>query len=114
MRFGLSFVILIVTSGPSFADQNTANAFMDGNQLYSVCEIGPTPVCAGYLEGVFDSMAHGDTIYGWRLCTPEGNINYQQIKDIAINYLRNHANIRHYKAVSLIAEAFASAFPCSH
>jgi Rap1a immunity proteins len=85
--------------------------FFSGNELLdNYCTpVGDT--CRGYIAGVADALNLGNALAGQRACWPKG-VSVQQLTDIAVTYLRAHANRRHYSAVSQVAAAIAEAFPC--
>jgi hypothetical protein len=60
--------------------------------------------------GVADAMQE-DTVWGRRACLPEVSVA-GQARDVAVRYLTDHPESRHYTAASLVAEALEEAFPC--
>ena len=92
----------------------TISSYMgDGNDILILCTAPQaTKGCVAYLAGVVNSMAGGNSVGGHRACIPKEVVT-GQIVDIAVNYLRSHANERHTMAAHLIAAAMAEAFPCS-
>ena len=89
-------------------------AFESGDQLLAKCDQS-ADFCMGFIEATADAMnaAHssGGTVGGWTACIPAGAVS-DQVRDIAMTYLRNHPEQRHASAASLIASALANAFPC--
>jgi hypothetical protein len=53
--------------------------------------------------------AVGDQLVG--NCIPN-TATYSQLKDVALNYMREHPEIRHESARSLIWTSYIEAFPC--
>jgi hypothetical protein len=90
-------------------------AFVTGNELHSQCT-GSTDeqlICAGYIVGVADGAnTTADTLDRRFLCLPV-EVTRGQIKDIAVAYIGDHPEKRHFSAGSLILTALMTAFPCS-
>jgi hypothetical protein len=83
--------------------------YVTGNELYRWCNSRDTDACLAYLEGVVDGLSAKQ---GLRLiCVPKGVINIQ-LKDVAVNALRQHPEKRHMLAGYLMVEALSLAFPC--
>ena len=91
--------------------QNADTVAVSGNELYSRCIHGPsTPqyvACLAYVEGTVDALSVDKTI-----CLPESHVTTGQVKDIIVNYLRDHPQNRHNSASLLAAIALNEAFPC--
>jgi hypothetical protein len=90
--------------------------FMSGNDLFDACGSPQRAlVCFGYIEGIADAMQStrnaGGSLAGVRACLPE-DATLGQLKDIVINFLRDHPETRHFTALSITAYAFSAAFPC--
>ena len=93
-----------------------------GNDLYSLCTNrgGPeTYACIAWFS------AHRNTVYyvdqvlkvlGTQgptkpFCIPQ-NVTTGQVKDVAVNYLRDNPETRHRDAVLLVGAALLRAWPC--
>jgi hypothetical protein len=94
----------------------TVNAFHTGNQLMIYCSRSPSDdqsACFGYLSGVADTLAGHDRVLGLPpACIPAG-VTHEQLRDIVMAYLQQHANIRHQGASYLTTLALTTAFPCA-
>ena len=53
-----------------------------------------------------------NTLNGWTACVPPNQVTREQVKDIAVQFLVKHPELRHLTAVSLVASALHEAFPC--
>jgi hypothetical protein len=89
-------------------------AFKNGNLLKGDCDSKVSfsnGLCDGYIVGVADTMAGGDTINGFRACFPS-DVTAKQVLDVARQYLDQNPAQRHSTAVGLLAKALEEAFPC--
>jgi hypothetical protein len=88
----------------------TVAAFLNSNQLYDECIVGPGTVddaaCYSYVIGVADALLHTNTI-----CVPDG-VTIERAKDVVIKYLRDNPDKRQYTAASNVTVALTYAFPC--
>jgi len=83
---------------------------MDGNRLLEVClnranldsHFGD---CLGYTSGV------ADTAQSVTICLPQ-NARRGQVRDIVINYLREHPERRTLSSHVLVQEALVRVWPC--
>ena len=114
MRFALPAAALGVTLFVGRAGAQGVPAFESGDRLLAKCDQS-ADFCFGFVEAIADAMnaarSSGGTVGGWTACIPSGTAN-DQVRDIAMTYLRNHPEQRHASAASLIASALANAFPC--
>src|SRR6516162_6484215 len=112
MRFVLPAAAIALLVGR--AEAQGVVAFESGDQLLAKCDRS-ADFCIGFVEAIADAMnaarSSGGTIGGWTACIPSGAMS-DQVRDIAMTYLRNHPEQRHASATSLIANALANAFPC--
>lgn len=92
--------------------------FYDGNRLYSALSYDTTRDSTinsenvgllreyiqayGYILGVFDALS-GSFSYGKQ--------TNEQLKDVVLNYLREHPEQRRLNAASLVGQAYKEAFP---
>ncbi len=90
---------------------------LTGNEIYSMCKVGPINelnehlVCAGYLTAVSDMLANRNVVNGFVACIPN-TLGNGQGKDVVVKWLRDNPQVRHYPALSLVAQAWSEAFPC--
>jgi hypothetical protein len=99
--------------------QPVVGYFKTGNDLFADCRPSANffaqGACMGLILGVADVMSGaredgGAVAGGWRACLPR--IIGQQARDVAVGFLTRHPEVRHKAAWSLVARAFAEAFPC--
>jgi hypothetical protein len=78
-----------------------ANAvFVSGNDLLTNCqsEIAVDRMyCLAYIAGIFD-VIESNTINGFRACIPSNGVTSDQVRDIAVRFLREHPEKRHLGA----------------
>ena len=114
MRCVLPTTVLAVVLLVGRAEAQGVPAFESGDRLLAKCDQS-ADFCFGFVEAIADAMnaarSSGGTVGGWTACIPSGTAN-DQVRDIAMTYLRNHPEQRHASAASLIASALANAFPC--
>jgi hypothetical protein len=93
--------------------------FTSGNQLWDACqgEEAKDPIkatfCVSYIVGAgetFQALQVTKTVSFY--CVP-GNVQNGQMIDVVKLYLRDHPEIRHYSAPTLIMLAFKEKFPCN-
>lgn len=126
-------LILLAMSLASNAAEGEA-AVVNGNMLFTVCE-NPSDVtqsfCSGYVIGLLEGtkfgafMSYGSTngnigdeaasnayvefVLGF--CIPE-DVEYGQILDVFVKYLRENPETRHLSARSLFVRSMSSTFVC--
>jgi len=92
-----------------------ATAFFDGDRLLARCERNE-PACYAYVAGVADLLAtataYGTALVGLSVCIPS-DVTIQQTAEIAINFLKSHAEERRDGAAGLVAVSLQEAFPCT-
>ena len=132
-QFGTTVLILLAMSLASNAAEGELGV-VDGNMLFSVCE-NPSNVtqsfCSGYVIGLVEGtkfgafMSHGTTNENhgdeaaWNayvevalgFCIPE-NVEYVQLRDVFVKYLKENPEIRHLSARSLFVSSMSSTFVC--
>jgi hypothetical protein len=113
MRYKLLLGLTIMASATATTAAQAITSYIgDGNDILMVCTTPQSAIgCVAYLAGVADAMAGGNSVGGRRACISK-EVVAGQLVDIAVNYLRSHANGRHVMAVRLIAAAMAETFPC--
>jgi hypothetical protein len=124
MRF-LKFSLAMALCG-SFAFPVTAVSaakFDTGNELYATCTgtVDNEIQCLAFLEGYHTGVTVAAlelgrlaSIPAERLqlyCMPQG-VTLGQSKDVVVNFLRDHAQVRHLPANALVLNALELAFPC--
>jgi hypothetical protein len=92
----------------------------DGNGLLQLCAAdnqGEALLCTGYIGGVVDGFRvypPGDnckSVAASFYCVPE-SVTQGQIKDVIVDYLKNHPATRHDPSLGLIVSALKAAWPC--
>ncbi len=124
-------IMLMPVAGVVFAQDDQV---LTGNDFYDACNSDSEvqqAFCVGYLIGVQEgrkfgtfmvmkqAAAEGDTaaeidVVGDQIvgnCVPK-EVEYGQLKEIALNYMREHPEMRHESARSLIWSSYVEAFPC--
>jgi Rap1a immunity proteins len=112
MRLGISIAVAALLFSLSVqADE----AFYSGNQILSMCESQSAfdyGRCLGYVLAVSDIMGMTMENTGWvKNCQPPG-VTSDQLKDVVVQYLRNHPADHHYAAPGPVLMALSQAFPC--
>jgi hypothetical protein len=106
----------ILMSTPASGGTGTGGYVTTGSDLLEFCTSTDWQMqmyCLAYVQGVGDTMAGGEPVNGFiSACIPAG-VSTGQEKEIAVSYLRAHANIRQNNGAALVAAALAGAFPCS-
>jgi len=87
---------------------NDHTGWYDGNQLYRWCTGGDRSGCLGYVTGVASVESALNAI---AVCFPQA-VTADQLRDVAIAYLRNNPAKRHESALVNVSSAFLEAFPC--
>lgn len=90
--------------------------FQNGNELYADCTEEPVSFnrghCLGYVVGIADVLQHpGSRVGDFATCLAKG-VTEGQVRDVALQFLTQHPELRHYAAAYLVARALAEAFPC--
>jgi len=121
MRVKLFFVMAVALLWSASVFSETIGGFVVGNGLFSVCSDGDERAkayCKGYVAGVADTISqvnalkeNGSAIPS--TCIPQGEkVTQDQIRDVAVQYLTAHPEIRHVAAAGLTLLALQAAFPC--
>lgn len=111
MRSLYSIVAATILSGFSFsclAEDNDGNKLYDEYKHYSSeGDVSfSTGLYIGYVKGVAE--AGGDVMF----CIPKG-VQFGQIMDIVGQYLEQHPERRHMRALYIVTIALDKAFPCA-
>jgi hypothetical protein len=112
-----------LTANAQDANNNSlVRSFWNGNQMYEFCSKSDDDTangqirltaCNGYIAGVVDTYFANETVQGhWCLFTLPKAVTLKQLHDVVTNYLREHAEIRHYSAYSVVVMALQAGFPC--
>jgi hypothetical protein len=90
-----------------------AEYFETGATLLAKCKSGydGAVVCLGYITGVADSLAAGNTVNHFTACMPK-IITAGKLQDDVVVYLEKNGDNGHFAAVGLVAAALAHAYPC--
>ena len=120
----------LIVAGLALLPTAAAAGGYDGNQLLAFCERDKEFVY-GYVTATIDQAANDATIVNTSqpftsiiknegqtlgrliqsFCIPEDAM-VKQVSDIVCNYVRDHAEKRHYVAASLTVLALKAAWPC--
>ena len=110
--FLVAAVVLVLVSAqtePTWGRHATTS----GNVLKGACgskNKHDQGICLGFAIAI--AAVVGDEPYlGWRACIPEG-VMRAQVRDVMVKHLDDHPEKLHHNADSLVARAFAEAFPC--
>ena len=85
--------------------------FDTGNSLLRSCMSENLNLCLGYTSAISDAMGDGGIVRGRIACIPVG-VTRGQVEDVAVQFLKQHPEKRHFAADSLVAQALSKAFPC--
>jgi hypothetical protein len=116
----LSHLMVFLTATYSAAEAE----FETGNTLYAQCSVregDPTyymkdAACLQYVVGIIDMIELQQQMSdasGKRAprCVPAG-VTKGQVRDIAVQYITNNPDERHYEAAALVWNGLIAAFPC--
>lgn len=116
------FLLILVTPNFCAAQQppprppQEAFSFANGNKLLQFCESKDSSDgmwCVGYISAAA-SAAQSEWLLrdsGVRICLPQ-TVNLKQLIDMAVKYLNDHPERRHYDAFALVVASWSS-FTCS-
>ena len=108
LTLGLTAMLLPAGAGQA------AWVYYSGNDLWKACNDGTAwgnAICVGFILGVADAQEISNGIATLRACKPDG-IAGTQVKDIAVQFMQNNPQTRHYPAATLVAQSLSVAFPC--
>lgn len=86
-----------------------------GNDLLRVCSETDTSSvveCATYLKGAFEGAQAATALTSTCLFDLPAGIELSQVRDVALQGLRDHPTVRHHSAALLTVGALAAAWPC--
>ena len=112
MRFLAGMVgaaALAVVGHPSIAQDTAVDLFIDGNDLYRICQAARLTSCAAYIVGVADTLAIFEGVE-----TPPcfESAQIRQLADTVVIWLGANPSQRHLPAASIVNIALREAFPC--
>ena len=93
------------------------SAHASGTNLYAWCLSAARAekrLCNGYILGIADAMEESKRIGEFAACIPPAvrTRNPGRLYHVAQQFLASHPEKRQRSAASLVASAFAEAFPC--
>ena len=94
--------------------------WVDGHRLQEACKARPGTfsegICVGYIFGtadiLFDMTKEGASYLGFRACF-SSDVKSGELWNVAEAFLDENPQLLHRGASTLVAQAFAEAFPCS-
>ena len=115
-KFILSLITALTLAHQAQAqnDPNTFPTFQNGKRLDEGCNRSGEPgaYCMGYVIGVVDTFAFVEASSPTKkFCLPK-NTSEEQVKDVVVQYLKDHPENRRYAAPSLIYTVLKEKFPC--
>jgi hypothetical protein len=106
--------VILLTCALSLLSFKAHATFTSGNELLQDCgdRSGGGLVCSGYIEGVIDGA---DTVAAWNKL--RGNcmspsVAVGQLTLVFEKYAREHPEVLHFSAASILLNAIGEAFPC--
>ena len=105
-------VIVAAMAAPAGAQQG--QGFESGNRLYGDCTAKDANqmLCLGYIAGIADAATGGNRVNGFTVCSPS-DVSLKQVRDVAVQYLTKHPELRNFGAAGVVARALSEAYPCS-
>jgi hypothetical protein len=108
------FVYILAAIGPlvTLSTVHGAGYFNTGNDLYDACQLEDDPfargVCTATVSGAYDMMI----ALGYVCSGITDGVTQNQLRDVVVNYLRDHPETRSAPAVFNIALAMKASFNC--
>ncbi len=108
----LALTVVLLTAPTATAAEHI---YVDIGILYGWCkpyevgDIGPGPLCAGYINAVADILAHAVPIHDQRACIPH-TVSLNDIRNLVIKEWDPGGG--HMSAHDWVAEVLARAYPC--
>jgi hypothetical protein len=88
---------------------------LTGNEWIEHCKsgsAGKNGICFAYARGLADAFTlAGQYVEGVRSCIPK-EATSEQLRDIGLNFLAKHPELRHLPAGQLLGVAFKQAWSC--
>jgi hypothetical protein len=78
---------------------------------YEVGDIGPGPLCAGYIYAVADIIASGESIHQRQACVPH-DVSLDDLRNLVIGEMDKHPKGSPVSAHAWVAEVLSRAYPC--
>ena len=116
--FQVSALISLVASGifpAHHAQADDVLGFISGNQLLQMCQSASDfdkATCVGYVTGFADSASKVSATDNTCVFQTEKGVTQKQVVDIAVKYLVDHPEERHWLAATPLMAAMKQAFPC--
>jgi len=104
---------VVLLAAPAAAE----HMYVDTDTLYGWCkpyevgDIGPGPLCAGYINGVADILASGESIHHQQACIPH-QVSLNDIRNLVISKMDQRPKGSLESAHKWVAEVLARAYPC--
>jgi hypothetical protein len=117
----LVMAVALLWSASVFSEGIPMGSFESGNNLFGVCSDDHhfnQAYCKGYMVGVADALMAANAMKENGLaipsaCIPSGeHIKSEQVRDVVVQYLAAHPEIRHQAAAGQALMALQAAFPC--
>lgn len=107
----ISIAIVSGVGTPAMASE-PALMFNNGNMLLADCTGSTSGVsqCIGYLKGVADALRSLGLADGLRTVNVPVGVTGGQLKDIVVQYIQEHPEMRHVAAAQLVYIALGRAF----
>ena len=111
MTWPVLAVVLLAT--PAAAE----HMYVDTDTLYGWCkpyevgDIGPGPLCAGYINAVADILASGESIHQRQACVPH-DVSLGELRNLVVGEIDKRPKGGIESAHAWVAEILASAYPC--
>ncbi len=102
-------VVLLATSAAAEHIYVDTDALYGWCKPYEVGDIGPGPLCSGYINAVADILAHGVSIHDQRACFPH-TVSLNDLRNLVINEWDPGGS--RMSAHDWVAEVLARAYPC--
>jgi hypothetical protein len=107
--------LLVPVAAMSITVADKIITYQNGNELFDECsskQPNHQLSCFGYLEGIADEMSIATAAIHAPQCIPS-KVQATQLRDIAVNYLRAHPEIRQEPAAYLVTDAYVAAWNCA-
>jgi Rap1a immunity proteins len=106
-------LLLVAFCIASAAPAQAATAFRGGADLYTSCTTSRgADFCDAYIMGAVDAMfALKNASGAGNVCITDG-VRLRQVRDIVVQYMKDHPETRRYTAASIVVVAVRKAFPC--
>lgn len=108
-RLGVALVTALMSG---FSSAPVRAAFVDGNELWTMCRHGPdrSLECMSYVRGVVDALDIPSPA-GTPFCIRNG-VTVGQLTDVVANFLQATPEARDADGAALVRHALSKTFPC--